>query len=137
MTNPPDRPKPAASPSSPGDTPDWVAEALAALDGDRELLAAVIEATLDDAPRLLGEIRRAIEARDPPTLRRAAHNLKGAVRYFGDVPAYQHAYRLECLGKDGDLEPAPEALARLEAAVAQLTLDLVDYLRGCQPPGHG
>ena len=50
--------------------------------GDSELLASVVEAFLQEAPQQMAAIYRAIDAADAKTLGRAAHTLKGSLRYF-------------------------------------------------------
>ncbi|HUT94750.1 MAG TPA: response regulator [Thermoguttaceae bacterium] len=109
-----------------GEGVDWN-EALGAMKGDRELLDIVVQAALEEVPRLMEEIRQAIAAGDAAALRLAAHTLKGSIRYFGQGPAYQHAYRLEEMGRDGQLEDAGPTLAALEGDMEQLTSLLLDY----------
>ena len=97
--------------------------------GDRDLLQVVVEAVLEEAPRLMEAIRGAIGAGDAEGLRLAAHTLKGSIRYFGEGPAYRLAYRLEMMGRDGQLEGAAGVLAVLAGEMEQLTSHLVDYGR--------
>jgi len=109
-----------------GEGVDWH-EALSTVKGDRELLGVVVEAALEEIPRLMEEIRRAVAAGDAATLRLVAHTLKGSIRYFGQGPAYQHAYRLEQMGRDGQLEETGPTLAALEGDMEQLTSLLLHY----------
>ncbi len=57
---------------------------------------------LEDCPKLLGEMRRAISQQDGPALRLAAHTLKGSSGVFDAQAAYACAFRMECIGKDND-----------------------------------
>jgi HPt (histidine-containing phosphotransfer) domain-containing protein len=63
-------------------------------------------------------------------LTRAAHTIKGAMRYFGATEAFERAYALEKLGASRTVEGANEALQILQQELARLMLLLVDYLAG-------
>src|SRR5258705_8393020 len=52
------------------------------VDNDEELARELIELFFEDSPRLVSEIRNAIESGESEKLERAAHSLKGAVAYF-------------------------------------------------------
>ncbi|MFC1596868.1 PAS domain S-box protein [Planctomycetota bacterium] len=105
---------------------DWSA-ALRAVKGDRRLFRVIVDTVLEETPRLLGEIREAVGRSNAGALQLAAHTLKGSIRYFGQGPAYQQAYRLEEMGRDGDLEHAGDAVVALEGEIAQLNSILLDY----------
>ncbi|MFQ5473402.1 MAG: response regulator, partial [Dehalococcoidia bacterium] len=102
-------------------------EALRTVKGDRDLLEVVVETVLEETPRLLEAIRRSIADGDPAALRLAAHTLKGSIRYFGQSAAYEHAYRLEKIGREGPLEDAGEVVPVLEGEMARLTAILLNY----------
>jgi len=118
---------PAALASGQGPALDWPG-ALAAVGGDREALAGVVEAALEECPARLEALRQAIARQDAPALRLAGHALKGALRYFGQTPVYERAAALEQLGRDGDLEGAPRVLAALEAEMPRLMAALSEHL---------
>ena len=59
---------------------------LACVNASPELLAEISRLFIDDAPRHLERIRRALDARDGESLRRAAHGLKGAAANFDAIP---------------------------------------------------
>ncbi len=115
---------------------DWEA-ALRAVKGDRELLNVVVDAVLEESPKILEEIRRAVAAEDATALRLAAHTLKGSVRYFGQTPAYERAYQLEQMGRSRRLENVREILAVLEGDVARLTEVLLEYGRSQRAADDG
>ena len=104
-------------------------KAMDAVRGDHDLLKVVVETVLEEAPRLLEAIREAIAHGDTAALRLTAHTLKGSIRYFGHGAAYRLAYRLEEIGREGQLQDAREALAALEGEMARLTPILLDYER--------
>ncbi len=106
---------------------DWQA-ALAAVQGDRELLRVVAETFLDESPRLLDAIRRALDAGVPGEAHRAAHTLKGGLNYFRATHAFELAYRIEVLANENNLHQARQTLSQLEAEVARLWPALVYFL---------
>jgi two-component system sensor histidine kinase/response regulator len=95
-------------------------EALDRVDGDRELLSEIANLFLADADEMMDVVRKAVEAKDGPALHRAAHRLKGSVVTFAAAPAADAALVLELLGRDGQVDGAPEALKRLEVEIARL-----------------
>lgn len=108
---------------------DW-AVALRTVNGDHELLHAVVDAFLDESPRLITAIGEAIARGDAGALHVAAHTLKGSMHYFGAMRAFEQAYELEKMGRDGNLGNASAALTVLERTMAQLTPVLLHYARG-------
>jgi PAS domain S-box-containing protein len=95
------------------------AVALKRVDGDRELLKEVANLFFEDTPRLLTEVRNAIQRGDGKALERSAHALKGSVSNFGARTASEAAFSLEQMGRNGDFARANEVFAQLEG---QLTL---------------
>lgn len=93
---------------------------LAELDGDEELLAELVETMKAEAPKLLLEVRVAVEAADATLVGRAAHTLKGAVSNFGARAAADAALRLEHMGRTGELTDVTPALATLEVEMKAL-----------------
>ena len=106
-----------------------VQDALSRLGDDRELLSAIIEIFLEDYPALLDKIRRAVMGNDPPTLQRAAHNLKGLAVTLsaGDVAAA--ASRLEHMGSSNCLSDAAAAVAELESHLNDLNSAAQRYVK--------
>ncbi len=96
------------------------ASAVERLGGDEELFAEVAGVFRGDAPKLLAELRRAVEGGDAATVQRAAHGLKGAAGYVGGGPAVSAAAALEKIGAAGDLAAAPGALELLADEVTRL-----------------
>ncbi len=92
--------------------PEWPEPVLQRLGGDHELLAEIARLFLDDAPKHLTNITRAIAEGDADGLRRAAHSLKGAASNFEASGVVEAARGLEELGRSGTVAGA-EALTRL------------------------
>lgn len=93
---------------------------LARVDGDKELLAQIIEIFLEECPKQVGEIREAVAAKDAPSLARLAHKLKGSVGNFAAKRAFEAALRLETICRKGDLSDVEEVSAQLEAEIGRL-----------------
>ena len=111
-----------------GDTPlvDWkVAEEV--VGGDRlaergHLLRRLLQERVDDLIQQL-----AIAAAEAVNVRRAAHTLKGSLRYFGVRSAYELAFQLEQAGQTGDLSPSAAIVEPLESALSQVLSELRSF----------
>ena len=105
-------------------------EVIERVDGDVELLSEMVELFLDDCPRLLSQIRESIAHHDNKLLERNAHIIKGAVGNFSAAPAFEAAYRLEEMGRDGDISHAEEAYTTLEGELERLEPTLMTLRKG-------
>jgi HPt (histidine-containing phosphotransfer) domain-containing protein len=94
--------------------------ALTLLGGDKAFLVEVAGLFLEDAPRMIGEVRRGVADGDAGALRRAAHGLKGSVGYLEAGATSAAAARLEKMGASGDLNGAVESLRQLEWEMERL-----------------
>jgi CheY-like chemotaxis protein len=101
--------------------------ALERLNGDKELLTALVGFFFEDFPTLLDQIRAAFARRDWPALQRAAHSLKGLSANFGAAPAVAALEKLETWNATQDPESQTQLLRAVEVAVALLAAALVDY----------
>src|SRR3972149_8852820 len=86
------------SDSMPSDPVLDVEGTLARLGGDRELFAELAGYLLDDVPRLLGDVRAAVAAKDAAAVNMSAHALKGLVAGCGGGRAASVAQALEDAG---------------------------------------
>jgi HPt (histidine-containing phosphotransfer) domain-containing protein len=107
---------------------DWP-EVWRAVRGSREALRAVVEAAVEEIPRLTAAIGQAVTQRDAVGLRLAAHTLKGATRCFGVSPTVELAQRLEDMGQANALDGAADVLCLLEAGAQQMTRRLAEFLQ--------
>jgi CheY-like chemotaxis protein len=94
--------------------------ALKRFGGDPELMRELAGVCVEECPKLMARIRRAVEDKDGAKLRIAAHALKGAVGTFEARTTFEAAWRLEQMGRDQTWADADAALAGLEAAVGRL-----------------
>jgi CheY-like chemotaxis protein/HPt (histidine-containing phosphotransfer) domain-containing protein len=108
---------------------DWNA-ALRICAGDRELLREIAEAFLEEQPRRIDEIRRAIDTADWELLHRAAHTIKGSMRYFGADAVFDRAFGLEQLAASRSLEGSEEIFSLLKQELAKLVPHLINYVQG-------
>ncbi|HEY7326840.1 MAG TPA: PAS domain S-box protein [Gemmataceae bacterium] len=97
--------------------------------GDTKLLHELIEVFFEDCPRMWQSVCDALSEGDALKLRRAAHTLKGSVGVFGAQAAREAAERLEQLARNGDLQPAAEVVAQLEAELERLKPTLLELER--------
>ena len=100
-------------------TVDW-ADALVAVNGDRETLQSVVEAHLEEAPKLLAQMQLAMPQQDASGLQRASHTLKSSLRFFGAVEAAELAWKLELQAKEGSFDNVPAMITQLTQLVEQI-----------------
>jgi len=93
---------------------------LAGFGGNRKVLREVIEMFLTDAPHLMGEIQRALQAGDQEALASSAHALKGSVGLFVQVGAFDTVRQLERTAKAGDSASTAAVFASLESDMRSL-----------------
>ena len=114
---PPPPPAPALDDASVFDR----AAALDRLAGDEELLRELVTVFFEERDKWMADIREAVDKRDAPHLKRAAHTLKGAVDSCGGPRVYAAALTLETMGREAKLDGASEALGTLERELAALS----------------
>jgi HPt (histidine-containing phosphotransfer) domain-containing protein len=113
---------------SPGETMDWEA-ALDSVGGDVQLLKEVAQEALGELPRLVDQLKQAIEDGNAPTAQRAAHTIKGVVRLFGAGTAGQLAEIIEGRARDNDLREAAHGFGQIEPELADITLALERFIQ--------
>ena len=84
-------------------------EALRDLAGDEDLFREILGVFLEEAPRLLAEVRLAAEGGDAPSLRRLGHILAGTAGHFAAPELVDSGRKLEAIGKSGELADAENA----------------------------
>lgn len=100
-------------------------DVLARVEGDRGLLAELVDIFRAEYPRLLAKLRHDVETGDARGVQEAAHAIKGTVGNFGARAASEAARALEVMGQVGVLTGAGAGVARLEREVDQLERNLV------------
>ncbi len=105
---------------------DW-RQAFETVGGDRRLLLDLINVFLDEHPRMLLDIQKAVTNHDLKVLKRSAHGLKGALNYLGARHAADLAIQLEesnAVSSPGKLQ---QLVAELQIAIHDLTLELEKF----------
>jgi len=87
--------------------------------GDTVFLVELIDAFLDDAPRILAGMRQALEDGDAALLRQSAHSLKSNSAEFGAMALSKLCQEMEMIARAGVLAGALEKLTRIEAEYAK------------------
>jgi HPt (histidine-containing phosphotransfer) domain-containing protein len=105
-----------------------IAAATARLGGDAEILREVMRIFLDESPRMLAGIRRALDVRDARALCQAAHSLKGSAATLAALRVCVLAAALEAMGRESCLETADGVWIDLEAEARELCAALAALL---------
>ncbi len=92
--------------------------------GDTEFIVELMNTFLEDAPRMLSEMRQALVSGDATLLRRAAHSFKSNSAEFGAMALSSLCRELEKAGKACTFSGVDELLARTEAEYAQVKVAL-------------
>lgn len=100
------------------------AQAMQAVGGDRELLKLIADTFRDEGPKLVHDLRAAVDRQEVATVRRLAHTLKGNSRTLGGVAVSEAALRLEEMAQREDLSQTTDLLAVLEKECAALVGEL-------------
>jgi HPt (histidine-containing phosphotransfer) domain-containing protein len=101
--------------------------ALARFDGDKQLFVEMADILLEDAPRLVMDLRSAVAANDATAVEAHAHALKGLLAGCGGVRAARISQSLEKAGKSQMLNDSPAMMESLEDEMAVLTKVLRNY----------
>lgn len=104
-----------------------VAELLARVDNDAELLRELVAIFKSEFPRLLGALREAIGQGNLKNVQKLGHTLRGMLSNLGATRAAAAAAQLEQLGDSSDGTGLKSALAVFESEVK----DLLPELEAC------
>ena len=95
-----------------------------------ELFKEIADLFLENLPDNIAQIKEGIAKGDANALEQAAHSLKGSVGNFGARRAFDAAYRLEVIGREGILAEADSALSELEKELKDLEAAMKEALLG-------
>jgi signal transduction histidine kinase/CheY-like chemotaxis protein/HPt (histidine-containing phosphotransfer) domain-containing protein len=93
--------------------------------GNEKLQRSLIKTFLQDAPKTILLIQRAIAKRDAQKLAASAHALKGSIAIFGAAKAVAIAANLQTMGRSGNLIGADSQFLALELEFARLKPELL------------
>jgi histidine phosphotransfer protein HptB len=91
-----------------------------------DFINELIDTFLEDAPKLMEEIRISLAANNADTFRRAAHSMKSNAATFGAGQLAALAKELEILGKENRLHETGDKLKLLEEAFGSVRDELRD-----------
>jgi len=89
-----------------------------------DFINELIDTFLDDAPKMVAELKSALQAKDADTFRRAAHSMKSNANTFGATQLAALAKELEMLGRENRLPENGDQLQALEDAYASVREEL-------------
>jgi signal transduction histidine kinase/CheY-like chemotaxis protein/HPt (histidine-containing phosphotransfer) domain-containing protein len=98
--------------------------------GNEKLQRSLIKTFLQDAPKTILSIQRAIAKKDTQKLAGSAHALKGSIAIFGAAKAVAIAAKLQAMGRSGDLIGADSQFRALESEFARLKPELLAIQSG-------
>ncbi len=102
-------------------------EVLERCQGDRKLLAEIIELFDSGSQTLLREMALGIEQGDAVGLAGTAHSLKGSIGNFSKGPAYRAVEKLEEDARRNDLASVRAGFPSVETAIQQLKEELAPF----------
>ena len=106
---------------------DWEV-ALAAVDGDRELLGKVVKGFLGQQPALVAEAREALRLSDLTVVQRVAHTIGGSLRLFGSARVVECAEQLEERSRAGASDRVADDWGALEAELDAVVVELQRFV---------
>ena len=109
-------------PIEPGDAVGFdQADFVERLMGNEDLARRIIRRFIEDMPKQIALLAKAVENRDAQAVRLVAHSIKGAADNVGGMEMRQVAWTLEQTGSAGDLVAAAAALPALSASFKRVT----------------
>jgi CheY-like chemotaxis protein/HPt (histidine-containing phosphotransfer) domain-containing protein len=87
----------------------------AMLGGDAAIFAELVNSFLEDSPKVMAQLREAVQQGDSANVRLNAHTLKSNAADFGASRLHALCKQLEAMGKQGNLEGTSELLEQAEA----------------------
>jgi HPt (histidine-containing phosphotransfer) domain-containing protein len=89
-----------------------------------DFIDELVDTFLEDAPRLIAEMKAALQSGDADSFRRAAHSLKSNSATFGATGLSALAKEQEMLAKEKRLDEAAGLLPRVEASLRLVSEEL-------------
>jgi HPt (histidine-containing phosphotransfer) domain-containing protein len=116
--------------AAPGARPGTLDESAAAhlhraTGGSEKLERSLIKTFLQDSPKTISLIQRAIAKKDARKLASSAHALKGSIAIFGAANAVAIVRNLEAMGRSANLLDADSQFRALELEFARLKPELL------------
>ena len=97
----------------------------------KEVLVEVIDSYLEDAPKLVQAIAKAVAHQDAKALYHAAHTLKSTSATLGATHLSQLCRNLETIGRTGTIVDAVEIVSQVEAEYETVQAALQTERQAC------
>ena len=107
---------------------DW-SVALKNMPGGKEVALDLAGLLLDEAPKLVDQIRAARQEQDAEVFRRAAHTLKGSAAIFSITPLVEMCEQIEAMARAEEFSAAENLVEELTASASQMTLELEAFIQ--------
>jgi PAS domain S-box-containing protein len=120
-------PLPAAEMADSEGIVDW-AKALEGLQGEKALLAELVQVAFEEIPKMVASVREAAEEKDAKAIRLAAHKLRGSTRYFDQPKIEKQALEIEALASDGRMDELAGPLDHLDYLCRRLLEAMSDFM---------
>ncbi|MBW2092372.1 MAG: Hpt domain-containing protein [Deltaproteobacteria bacterium] len=95
-------------------------QAVEEFEGDEEFVFEMVDGFLTEVKAQIKSMRQAIIDGDADVVWREAHSIKGGAANLTAIVLSETAFRLERIGKSGNLEGSVEVLQKLEEEVLRL-----------------
>jgi CheY-like chemotaxis protein len=106
--------------------PDALNNLLDVLGGEFRYMAEVIDSFLEDAPKLLAELKDAVAQGDVDTVRRIAHSMKSNSADFGAGTLNKLCLQLEEQARSSNLDGAAELAEEIAAEYQEVAIKLIE-----------
>ena len=107
---------------------DWE-RAIQHVGGDRQLFCEVVQAFLDDTPKMLEALEVAENQRDLKEFGVAAHSIKGSMLFINPEEAVNLAQKMETLADGDDMALVQEAFGEFKQCFATIRRVLEQFVR--------
>ena len=97
------------------------------MDHDDDLVKECFEDFLQDSDAMLEKINQAIISQDSDKLLKAAHAIKGTLKYLAAHQTADIAWQLEKMGEDARIDQAAEAFRSLQEECTQIRSFMREY----------
>jgi PAS domain S-box-containing protein len=99
-------------------------KALNHVEGDEELLEELWEIFISDGPRIILDLKKAIDEKNGEEIRLQAHSIKGSSEQLGAVLLKEIAYDIEMAGKKNHIDNACKLYSRFEYELERFITEL-------------
>jgi HPt (histidine-containing phosphotransfer) domain-containing protein len=99
-------------------------------DGDLEVLKAISQIFLEDAPEILADLKRHVQAEDVAKTSESLHKLKGLVANFHATQLVEKIAKSESAAREGQLIMNGDDTDQIAKEIATISGELRNYFAG-------